>query len=83
MSGASKNLATKHQPGTGLDLGYKNKEEWKKFVFSYFIGKSYFGDDCLQIYLIFQPVFKYFQIFTGSFGKILDGNLKSCQKKVL
>ena len=45
MSEASKNLATKHQSGTALDLGYKNKEEQKKFGFSYFIGKSYFGDD--------------------------------------
>ena len=34
----------------------------------YFIGESYFNDDGLQNYLIFQPVFKYFQGFINTIG---------------
>ena len=32
------------------------------FDLIYFIGESYFNDDGLQNYLIFQPVFKYYTI---------------------
>ena len=49
---------------TTLDLRGKNKEEKKKFWLSFVIGKSYFGDDRLQNYLTFQPIFKYFTITT-------------------
>ena len=29
---------------------------------SYFIGKNYFEEDCTQIYLVFQPMYRYFKI---------------------
>ena len=33
---------------------------------SYFLGKSYFGDDCNQNYLLFQPMSRYFKFVTNS-----------------
>ena len=33
---------------------------------SIFSGAKYFTEDGLQNYLVFQPVFKYFQTFTGT-----------------
>ena len=29
---------------------------------SYFIGKNHFEEDCTQIYLVFQPMYRYFKI---------------------
>ena len=40
----------------------------KTFDFSYFIGKSHFGEDGTQNYLVFQPMYRYFRLIT----KILD-----------
>ena len=56
---SSKNLASKNEVETRLDLGYKNREIIKKLqtlYLTYFIGKSYVDDDGSQNYLIFQPV---------------------------
>ena len=36
----------------------------KTFDSSYFIGKSYFEEDGVQNYLIFQPIIKYFKVNT-------------------
>ena len=33
---------------------------------SYFLGKSYFGDDCNQNYLLFQPMSRYLKFVTNS-----------------
>ena len=38
-------------------------EKLQTFDLSYFTGNSYLDDDGLEIYLIFQAVFKYFQLF--------------------
>ena len=35
------------------------------FDAAYFRGKDYFDDDGTQNYLVFQPVYKYFEINTG------------------
>ena len=49
-------------------MEYKN---FKHLICINFIGKSYFGNDESQNYLIFQPVLTLFQIFSG----IVDKNL--------
>ena len=36
----------------------------KTFNSSYFIGKSHFDEDGTQNYLIFQPMYRYFQVFS-------------------
>ena len=59
------NLAIKNQVETELDLVDGNTDKIKKlqaFYLLFFIGKSRFSDDGSKIYLIFQPVFKNFQI---------------------
>ena len=33
---------------------------------SYFISKSHFEEDCLQNYLVFQPLNKYFKVITNT-----------------
>ena len=38
----------------------------KTFDLSYFIGKSDFGEDCVQNYLVFQPINKYFKVITNT-----------------
>ena len=43
----------------------------QSFDLNYFIDKSYFNDDRAQNYLTSQPVFKYFQIFSGTADKSL------------
>ena len=43
----------------------------QSFDLSYCIGKSYVNDDGWHNYLTSQPVFKYFQIFSGTVDKIL------------
>ena len=50
-----------------LIWGLKNREKIKKlqtFDLSYFLGKSHLDDDGSQIYLILQPNFESFKIFT-------------------
>ena len=57
----------------------------KMFDLSYFIGKSYFNDDKIPNYLIFQPVFEFFQTFSSAVVEILDEkglpDLNSCYIK--
>ena len=36
------------------------------FDSSYFIGKSHFGEDGTQNYLVFQPMYRYFQMITNT-----------------
>ena len=38
----------------------------KAFNLSCFIGKSHFEEDGTQIYLVFQPINKYFKVITNS-----------------
>ena len=38
----------------------------KTFDSNYFIGKSYFEEDGTQSYLVFQPINKYFKMFTNT-----------------
>ena len=40
--------------------------ELKTFDSSYFRGKSHFEEYCAQNYLVFQPVYRYFKVITGS-----------------
>ena len=43
------------------------ENEWNKlktFGSSYFISKSHFDEDATQNYLIFQPMYKYFKVFS-------------------
>ena len=60
----SENLAIKSQVETALDLVDENTDKIKKLqaFYLFFIGKSLFSDDGSKSYLIFQPVFKNFQI---------------------
>ena len=69
MAKISKVLASENQVETTLDLGDKNKDKMKNlqnFDLNFFVGKSYFDDDGLQSYSIFQPIFKSLKIFTDS-----------------
>ena len=36
----------------------------KKFDSGYFIGKSHFEEDSTQSYLVFQPIYRYFKVFS-------------------
>ena len=58
----AKRLASKSQVDIALDLVDKNKEKKniQEFDLSYFIGKSYFGNDGSQNYLIFYPIYNTF-----------------------
>ena len=38
----------------------------KAFDFGYFIGKSHFGKDGTQNYLVFQPMCRYFKMVTST-----------------
>ena len=38
----------------------------KTFDSSYFIGKSHFGEDGTQNYLVFQPMHRYFKMITNT-----------------
>ena len=38
----------------------------KTFHSGYFIGKSHFGEDCAQNYLVFQPMYRYFKLMTNT-----------------
>ena len=40
--------------------------KWKTFDLSYFIGKSYFEEDGVQNYLVFQPIIRYFKVITNT-----------------
>ena len=38
----------------------------KTFDSCYFIGKSHFGEDGTQNYLVFQPMYRYFKMITNT-----------------
>ena len=38
----------------------------KTFDLSYFIGKSHFGEDGTQNYLVFQPINRHFEVITNT-----------------
>ena len=40
-------------------------KKFKTFDSSYFIGKSHFGEDGTQNYLVFQPMYRYFNRVVG------------------
>ena len=43
----------------------KNKlKKLKTFASIYFIGKSHFEEDGIQNYLVFQPMYRYFKVFS-------------------
>ena len=75
LSGINKKITsnkTKH-------LLVKN-EKLEKFDATYFRGKNYFEEDGTQIYLVFQPVCKYFE---KQAIKFLHGSQKDCLMKKL
>ena len=52
-----------------------------KFDAAYFRGKNYFDGDGIQNYLVFQPVYKYFETFVeGSFTYISSWESKGLSK---
>ena len=55
------------------------------FDSSYFKGKSHFKEDGTQIYLVFQPIYRYFKRLQVLVGVIIytSGNLKVCLMKGL
>ena len=60
-----------HKPIIKADFDPKlssfNKNELNKlkaFDFGHFIGKSHFEEDGKQNYLVFQPMYKYFKVFS-------------------
>ena len=57
----------------------------KIFDSSYFISKSHFEEDSTQNYLVFQPMYIYFNQVSGvGSGNIsIFGNLKDCLMKIL
>ena len=60
-------------------------KQLKTFDSSYFIGKSHFEEDSTQNYLVFQPMYIYFNHFSGvGSGNIsIFGNLKDRLMKIL
>ena len=43
----------------------------KTFDLGYFIGKSHFEEDGVRNYLVFQPLNKYFKVFTNANTKYI------------
>ena len=61
MSGLNKKITqnkTKHL------LVENELNKLKTFNSSYFIGKSHFEEDGTQNYLVFQPMYRYFKVFS-------------------
>ena len=57
--------------------------KFKTFDSSYFIGKSPFGEDGTQNYLVFQPIYRYFKMITNTDYIFHHGNLNDYLMKVL
>ena len=59
-------------------------DKLKTFDSSYFIVKSHFEEDCTQNHLVFQPMYRYFKVFsiTQYVEYVLNGNLKDYLMKV-
>ena len=47
-------------------LGESELNKLKTFNPSYFIGKSHFDKDVTQIFLVFRPINKYFEVITNT-----------------
>ena len=61
------NLNRKITQNKSKDLLVENElNKLKTFYFSYFIGKSHFGEDGTQNYLVFQTMYKYFKMITNT-----------------
>ena len=61
------NLNRKITQNKSKDLLVENElNKLKTFDSSYFIGKSHFGEDGTQNYLVFQPMYKYFKMITNT-----------------
>ena len=59
------NLSRKITPNKIKHLLVQNElNKLKTFDSSYFIGKSYFEEDGVQNYLVFQPIIRYFKVNT-------------------
>ena len=52
----------------------------KTFDSGYFIGKSHFGEDGTQNYLVFQPMYRYFRLITNT-SNILSWKSKGLSNK--
>ena len=47
-------------------LAENKLKKLKNFDSSYFLGKSYFEEDGVQNYLVFQPLNKYFKVIVNT-----------------
>ena len=47
-------------------LGENELNKLKTFYSDYFTGKSHFGENCTQNYLVFQPMYRYFKMITNT-----------------
>ena len=75
-----KNLASKSQLGTALDIAIKNMEKIKKlqtFDLSHFTGRMYFGNDESQNHLTFRPISNTFRLPTGNSETIIAWKSKA------
>ena len=61
---AQANVITKINFDEKINEVEKHIKKLQTFDWGYFIGKSYFGENGTQSYLIFQPIFRYFKIST-------------------
>ena len=61
-----------------------NKSKGNVFDLSYFLDKTFFGDDGLQYYLIFQPLIAYLKTTKNGYQlqSFRNGNLKYCRTKL-
>ena len=58
LSGLNKKITTNKTKHLLVENELKNLE---KFDAAYFRGKNYFEEDGMQNYLVFKPVYKYFE----------------------
>ena len=66
------NLNRKIKQNKSIHLLVENElNKLKTFDSCYFIGKSHFGEDGTQNYLVFQPMYKNFKMITNT-GYILS-----------
>ena len=53
----------------------------KTFDSGYFIGKSHFGEDGTQSYLVFQPMYRYFRLITNT-SNVLSWKSKGLSNEI-
>ena len=61
LSSLNKNI---NQNKTKHSLVENELNKLKTFDSDYFIGKTHFEEDGTQNYLIFQPIYRYFKVFS-------------------